>query len=330
MSSNKKESGFILFAKEMKDELSSEGLDVSNLKNLITFASPYWNKLSKYQKELYKKKAQNYGYIVNKMRNLNIEQYDNRTFHKENNHQQKYNKNFLSKYIPFNRFANEEFLFISFNYFDDIPCDTTQILCNDATERREILSSFEYLNEHSSLCCIPVEVSIIKCNLQYGIIDIFHDYINPGKIPMGYGICVKESSDINGIPANGLTLNDALTSIQKLKLFLNNNDGVFVSTQAKIHKITYCLHWLYFKAGLKMPFKDIISSEELVNYTLTNYTKADNKTLSMILSKLTSTELLYSLKNRCQFHDKIDSYHCSTIYSQIMSTTFMETKHFLI
>ena len=54
---------------------------------------------------------------------------------------------------------------------------------------------------------VPIEVGIVKFSIKDGIKDSYHDFIDPGKVPLGYAATAKDLYlNYHGIPVHGFSV----------------------------------------------------------------------------------------------------------------------------
>lgn len=64
---------------------------------------------------------------------------------------------------------------------------------------------------------VPIEVGIVKFSIKDGIKDSYHDFIHPGRVPLGYAATAKDLYlNYHGIPVHGFT-------VKNYNLFLENS-----------------------------------------------------------------------------------------------------------
>ena len=120
------------------------------------------------------------------------------------------------------------------------------------------------------------KVAILEYSLQNGIINEFHEFIKPNKVPLGYtGQCMDASKEEHQIP-------------------LHNFD--------RIQKT-------YEDAMSQFPFKNIYSLENFL-VSLAKFGNTDFS-LESAYDLLTSYAFDYAPNSRCDFHETLGISHCS-------------------
>lgn len=286
---------FSFFLDEKIEELKAQGFTIHNKGDGVSYANREWKNLPQELKEKYKRKEKEWKQ-KNKIkpgkldcRGERIADHVNPLIIQERNlyEQRKFLK---AWYEPGNDISRQEIFIISFQSLFELPTEAGYV---------------------------PVEMACIKFSLKDGIIDRFHQFINPGEIKLGLrGECKLWRDKTHKIPENfeGVKLETHEICSKLLDFIGNQKDLVLFSKQGQLRKNKFCLQWLAKTAGELNQIR-VFNLEELVADLYRNVMDGSPST-SVIEMGMESTYHDSDLGTRCEYHEEIESNFCSLLIAQ--------------
>lgn len=165
---------------------------------------------------------------------------------------------------------------------------------------------------------VLAEVGIVEYSLQHGIIDYYHDFIMPNKLPIGYrGQCMEATKEIHQIPLENFKLvtKNHTQLYNEIMDFIKRDDDVPIPLfcMSKDHEETkFALQYIYdtaFNRYDKEFPEEILDLETLV-VALSSLTKT-NISFCSANDLLSSYTYDYSSNSRCDYHEELGISNCS-------------------
>ena len=163
------------------------------------------------------------------------------------------------------------------------------------------------------------KVAILEYSLQNGIINEFHEFIKPNKVPLGYtGQCMDASKEEHQIPLHNFdriqkTYEEIYSDIRSfLAPKQENNYCVPIFCMEKdLDSTRFGLNYLHNKSDAmsQFPFKNIYSLENFL-VSLAKFGNTDFS-LESAYDLLTSYAFDFAPNSRCDFHETLGISHCS-------------------
>ncbi|XP_033641515.1 protein maelstrom homolog [Asterias rubens] len=156
---------------------------------------------------------------------------------------------------------------------------------------------------------LPCEISCVSYSLYAGIIDVYHQYVDPGRLPIGYRyLCQSKSDETNKIPVSNFELATANYRQIWIELcdFLNPQQHsvfppVFCQFQRR-NEVEGCLRWLSDHAGVPNRLSKVYEVEVLL-CELFVHMSATPPSHSAATDLLTTTAFDYDAGTRCKYHE---------------------------
>lgn len=313
---------FGCFLVDFRQKQKDQGIYYENMVEISQAAQPFWERLSKDEKEEYKVMARNqkaqHGGNATKYtsQGISFEELDRQKMLKEKaikEMEQTISSMVQTAYVD-KTLLEKEFYFISSVFF----CQTI----------------------HGDI--FPAELGLVKFSLNEGIVDSVHMYINPGKLPLGFSCEAQEVSENTHklkIPPNARGLRNYRDIQNHILNFLNAGDSVglpVVFTNSNEIKTTVMVLNKIWKECENSDFLKIYGLENLLcrlkEYTLMMAGADMDKVQPVIYSKIIAKDIIdrdpyaYSIGLGCKFHDDEDrSFHC--VLSKVKRWCFIIADH---
>ncbi|XP_075053453.1 protein maelstrom homolog isoform X2 [Mixophyes fleayi] len=172
--------------------------------------------------------------------------------------------------------------------------------------------------EMPSLCdqrFVPCEVGCVRYSLQSGIMNSFHDFIDPGELPFGFRYhCQAGSAATHQIPVSGFELanKDYHNLFRSLCEFVCPAPALWTPVYCKnndIYRVKWCLQWLADKAGIKNDFQ-LLDIESLIIAFYKNKLE-EEPSRSSVHRLLDVVHWDYANNTRCKWHEDNDMWCCA-------------------
>ncbi|XP_040277674.1 protein maelstrom homolog [Bufo bufo] len=169
-----------------------------------------------------------------------------------------------------------------------------------------------------SLCeqrFVPCEIGCVRYSLQDGIIDSFHDFIDPGELPLGFRYyCHEGSSATHQIPVSGFELanRDYHNLFRSLCDFVRPAAKRSTSVYCRsndIYRVKWSLNWLAVKAGIENIF-ELQDIESLIIKLFKNKLE-EEPSKSSVLRLLGAVKWDFASNTRCKWHEDNDMWCCA-------------------
>lgn len=161
------------------------------------------------------------------------------------------------------------------------------------------------------------EIALIEYSLREGIINEYHSFIKPNKIPLGYtSQCMDKSKEDHQIPLHGFdqvkkSYSQIYTDIKRFVKQQGDYEVPVFCMEKDIEASRFGLKYLYNNT----PSNDIFSFNKI--YSLENLIVNLAKYCGMEYSFESAHDLLksytfdYTQNSRCEFHEELSVTHCS-------------------
>ncbi|KAM3933142.1 protein maelstrom homolog [Leptodactylus fuscus] len=291
---NKKASrnAYFFFALDMIPKLRRRGMKVSGVKEAIPLCSGDWALLTAAEKEQYAEKAKEWK---NREPDPPKPNHQIGNFHQEN------------EPMPSVQYGEE---MKGPNWF--------HLRCDDLDKCViYILNIFSH-GEMPSVCdqrYVPCEIACVRYSLQNGIMDSFHDFIDPGELPLGFRYhCQAGSAATHQIPVSGFELanRDYHNLFRALCDFVCPAAKRVTSVYCKtndLYRIKWCLQWLSIKAGME----NLFELRDIENLIIKFYRDKLNEepSTSSVHRLLDVVQWDYARNTRCKWHEDNDMWYCA-------------------
>lgn len=268
------------------------------LEQVMVEAGPAWNQLNESERDVYKERAKVYKaspksdfgekYTSQGIKFSAIEQH-----HKERNKKQDTIKKSIAEMIETavctNNLEKMKVFFLSFNYF----CKTTTDVY------------------------VPAEMAVLKYNLEMGVLDRMHEFVDPGNLPLGLAYeanLFSEETHQLPIPPNAMGEKDFSVLLDKLLNFIDYEKKdrkalIFLTENKEVAIVESILNQFMDEADLDYNFLVCPLGEFFYqlkrateNYGLDIRT-FPAKTVADILLKKDNYE--YTSSIACEFHENL-------------------------
>ncbi|XP_071958708.1 protein maelstrom homolog [Antedon mediterranea] len=305
---NKKQiTGLSMFIQDIKPELQRQGHNNKRMDELVQIAHPLWKNLSADEREMYndqakeaKRKMRDAGGVLSGGRldcvgNLMSETIDLDEIDRRNERMQRC----VSEFWPEGEGVCLEIFYII----------TFEVLCKFPDNQG-------YL---------PAEVAIIEYSLSAGIIRIFHRFIDPGPIPMGFRfLCLSTSDDKHQIPIENFDRaeRDYRELWADMCNFINPDKRkslpCLYTLKENCDKVAFCVDWMARHADVPNKLDEKIYQLEIL-YTELHYhgVRGDKPSLTCATIMFSSTSFDYESNTRCDFHEELENKHCALAVAKI-------------
>lgn len=164
---------------------------------------------------------------------------------------------------------------------------------------------------------VLAEVAIIEYSLKKGIVNEYHSFIKPNKIPLGYtSQCMDKSKEDHQIPLYSFdklkkTYTEIYNDIKRFTKQYSNNEVPVFCMNKDLEATRFALKFLYNNTPSHeiFPFNKVYTLENLVvnlaKYCSTEYSFESAHDL------LTSYAFDYTPNSRCDYHEDLCITHCS-------------------
>lgn len=213
---------FFFFMLEFRRREESRGKSFSGgMDQVMREAGPHWNQLSDAQREVYKDRAKAYKELP----------------------KQNYGEKYTAQGIAFSQVEMEKQLLMKKQ--ETIRKTISEMIqtavLNNALEKLEVFfMSCNYFCKTSTEAYVPAELSLIKYNLELGVLDKYHQLIDPVRLPLGLAHEAMTYSDQTHelpTPPNAMGETDFYAVLQKILNFTDYNSKAFkklpIMTDAK-------------------------------------------------------------------------------------------------
>ncbi|XP_069616700.1 protein maelstrom homolog isoform X2 [Ranitomeya imitator] len=162
---------------------------------------------------------------------------------------------------------------------------------------------------------VPCEIGCVRYSLQRGVIDSFHEFIDPGELPLGFRYhCQAGSAATHQIPVTGFEL----ASRDYHNLFRSLCDFVFPAAKRctslyckknEMHRVRWCLQWLAVKAGME----NLFELQDIESLIIRYYKeKLDEEPSTSSVNRLLDVvQWDYANNTRCKWHEDNDMWYCA-------------------
>lgn len=298
---------FFFFMLEFRRQEESRGKSFpGGMEQVMREAGPYWNALTDIEREVYKDRAksykdlpkQNYGekYTAQGISYSQVEMERQQLLKKQSTIRKTISEMIETASLN-NTLEKLEIFFISCNYF-----------CKTYTE--------EY---------VPAELALIKYNLELGVLDKLHMFINPVKLPLGLAHEARNySEDSHELPTppNAMGESDFRTLLHMILDFTNYSKKSFklfpLMTDAKEVSVVESLI-KQLNDDVKLEYQFIVIPLGEFFFQLKRATEKygldictfPTKTVADILLKKDAYE--YTSGIACDFHEKLGNQRFCTL-----------------
>ncbi|XP_068122326.1 protein maelstrom homolog [Hyperolius riggenbachi] len=162
---------------------------------------------------------------------------------------------------------------------------------------------------------VPCEVGSVRYSLKDGILDSFHDFIDPGDLPLGFRYhCQAGSASTHQIPVGGFELanRDYYKLYRSLCSFLCPVPGLQSHIYCRnndIFRVKWCLQWLANKAGMENHFEFLDIESLIIKYYRDKLGEEPSK--SSVHRLLDVIHWDYADYTRCKWHEENDMWYCA-------------------
>ncbi|XP_018425368.1 PREDICTED: protein maelstrom homolog [Nanorana parkeri] len=292
---------YFFFALDMIPELRRRGLQVSGVRDAISLVSGDWALLSVEQKEKYAEKAKMWkrldadspgperasgsgdqgkekGRFGDDWARQKIEEF---------RHQSRYQERLLKK-------------------------------AEDLENKVILVMNIFSHGEMPSLCeqrFVPCEIGCVRYSLKEGILDSFHDFIDPGELPLGFRYhCQAGSDSTHQIPVSGFKLanRDYHNLYRALCYFVCPVPSICVQVYCRnndIYRVKWCLQWLAYKGGMDNRFELLDIESLILKYYRDKLGEEPSK--PTVIRLLDSVHWDYADNTRCKWHEENDMWYCA-------------------
>ncbi|CAJ0920772.1 unnamed protein product [Ranitomeya imitator] len=162
---------------------------------------------------------------------------------------------------------------------------------------------------------VPCEIGCVRYSLQRGVIDSFHEFIDPGELPLGFRYhCQAGSAATHQIPVTGFEL----ASRDYHNLFRSLCDFVFPAAKRctslyckknEMHRVRWCLQWLAVKGGME----NLFELQDIESLIIRYYKeKLDEEPSTSSVNRLLDVvQWDYANNTRCKWHEDNDMWYCA-------------------
>ncbi|KAG8545894.1 hypothetical protein GDO81_020168 [Engystomops pustulosus] len=296
---NKKASrnAYFYFVLDMIPELRRRGLRVSGVKEAIPLCSGDWALLSPAEKEKYSEKAKEW-----KSCDQSPPRSDPRVgiYYPEECYQERVQ-------MPSIQIAAEK----------RAP-ERLQKKCEDLHKCViYILNIFSH-GEMPSVCeqrYVPCEIGCVRYSLQDGVMDSYHDFIDPGDLPLGFRYhCQAGSAATHQIPVSGFELanrdyHNIFNSLYDFVCPATNPPTTVYCKNNDLYRVKWCLQWLSIKAGMENLFELQDIESLIIKFYRDKLNEEPSK--SSVHRLLDVVQWDYAPNTRCKWHEDNDMWYCA-------------------
>lgn len=213
---------FFFFMLEFRRREESRGKSFTGgMDQVMREAGPHWNKLSDAEREVYKDRAKAYKELP----------------------KQNYGEKYTAQGIAFSQVEMEKQQLMKKQ--ETIRKTISEMIqtavLNNALEKLEVFfMSCNYFCKTSTEVYVPAELALIKYNLELGVLDKYHQLINPVRLPLGLAheaMTYSEQTHELPTPPNAMGETDFDALLQKILSFTDYNNKAFkklpIMTDAK-------------------------------------------------------------------------------------------------
>ncbi|XP_069802028.1 protein maelstrom homolog [Dendropsophus ebraccatus] len=162
---------------------------------------------------------------------------------------------------------------------------------------------------------VPCEIGCVRYSLQSGIMDSFHDFIDPGELPLGFRYHCQSGSDAtHKIPVSGFehANRDYHNLFHSLCYFVSPSSKRGTSVYCKeidMYRVGWCLQWLSRKAGIE----NLFQLQDIENLIIQFYRDKLNEepSKSSVNRLLDVVQWDYANNTRCKWHEDNDMWYCA-------------------
>ncbi|XP_056415855.1 protein maelstrom homolog isoform X3 [Hyla sarda] len=180
-----------------------------------------------------------------------------------------------------------------------------------------IINIFSH-GEMPSLCdqpYVPCEIGCVRYSLQNGVMDSFHDFIDPGELPLGFRYHCQAGSDAtHQIPVSGFELanRDYHNLFHSLCNFISPPPKRGTAVYCKnvdLYRVGWCLQWLSVKAGIENLFQLQDIESLIIKFYREKLNEEPSK--SSVNRLLDVVQWDYASNTRCKWHEDNDMWYCA-------------------
>ncbi|XP_073433224.1 protein maelstrom homolog isoform X2 [Dendrobates tinctorius] len=316
---------YFFFTLDMVPELRRRGFPVSGVKEAIPLCSGDWAMLSAEEKEKYAEKAKEWrsrdlsssrpdtdggnSYHEKELSSNPRDRGDDRGQHwslkksegifQPQQEQDVLIRNWVQYNLP-SRFPNKHNLMGDRSAAGAGAQERVQGLDNCEIYIINILSH----GEMPAVCnqrFVPCEIGCVRYSLQRGVIDAFHEFIDPGEAT-------------HQIPVSGFELANS----DYHNLFRSLCDFVFPAAKRctslyckknDMHRVRWCLRWLAIKAGME----NLFELQDIESLIIRYYREKLNEepSTTSVNRLLDVVQWDYANNTRCKWHEDNDMWYCA-------------------
>ncbi|XP_063812803.1 protein maelstrom homolog isoform X2 [Pseudophryne corroboree] len=162
---------------------------------------------------------------------------------------------------------------------------------------------------------VPCEIGCVRYSLLTGVMGSFHDFIDPGELPLGFRYhCHAGSAATHQIPVSGFELanKDYHNMFRGLCEFAGPARGLPAEVYCRnndMYRVKWCLQWLADKAGIRNPFQLQDIESLIIQYY--NVKLRDEPSKSSVHRLLDVVHWDYANNTRCKWHEENDMWCCA-------------------
>lgn len=287
---------------DLQDKYPKQGMKKPSLSEMVSIASPKWNALTPQEKDKYNRKAK-----------------------ESKGNKDAFEGKYTSDGIPIVQLQKEILE-------QEQEKEDMKLFVQDKIEQLGSIGNIAeadfYIMGFNILCAtddgtyLPNEVGIVKYSLNHGIQDIFHKFINPGPIPVGYTSDAKAHSEtthqipIIGFEEGDLNYAGIYHDIKRFTRAKNGDNGLIFCFREQLEQNDGCLQWLHCKSYSQEKQQLFLAD---ITYLLIELAAVVNQPYS---SEALAEDVLiqhhfdYCSNTMCKFHEDRDNPHCALAYSQ--------------
>ena len=309
---------FYFFMQEQKKVLRNEGIVWRDMKHLANLCAPKWKQISESDKQRYKTMARNAK-----------EQDFSRKMTQVGTSLKSIQDERMMKKVSYDSMLSQIKETINTAYHDGII----------------VIESFLFV--HVNILCktqsnenLPCELAIGEYSLLKGITKVFHTFIRPRDVPIGYAFTIKNiaskshSIEMDSPPMNYLSSSNYAVIAEKIKEMIIRDDGSVLPLYAieeNVKEVEDCLFDIFLWGGMESPFElkmkvfhlhllffeldDVLNLEECLKFQ--RRCEADYKLKDFIHSHISNLA--------CKYHEEHDRIpFCSAFHVHKWAFIFSE------
>ncbi|XP_055641325.1 protein maelstrom homolog [Toxorhynchites rutilus septentrionalis] len=195
---------YLIFMLEYRRREQSKGKSFpGGMEQIKQEAAPHWNQLSDEQRAVYKERAKSYKSKTGD-----------------------YGEKYTAQGVAFSKIDREKNECLTKQ--DTIRKSIAEMIqtasCYNALDELKMhFISFNCFCKTSADSYIPAEMAMVRYNLKYGVVDKLHEFINPGKLPLGLAYEARiqsEESHKLPVPPDSMGETDFSVLFDKLLAFI--------------------------------------------------------------------------------------------------------------